>query len=210
VGDFSSTPPAAYFASYGDDVKDFSSFNSYRDLDGTAYYGEDIVGWHDLRFPVQGINPPGAVSDPDRDTTDGTFLFDAGGTEVLAGVAQMPHEWKIGTLVYPHVHWSPTDGNGGNVYWRFEYDIANENDSFAGSYTTMNIQDASGEDANKNQEANFAPIDMSSYGLSCLIKWKLSRIGGDVLDTYAADAKLYEFDMHYCSDSFGSGKRDAK
>ena len=36
-------------------------------------------------------------------------------------------------------------------------------------------------------------------------KCRVSRIGGDALDTYGADAKLLEFDVHYLVDSLGSG-----
>lgn len=39
----------------------------------TLFYS-DGNNFEDLRFPAQGINPPGAVSDPTRDTNDATFF----------------------------------------------------------------------------------------------------------------------------------------
>lgn len=46
--------------------------------------------WEDLRFPAAGINPPGAVADPTRDTTDGRLVFSASADNIMAIQAQMP------------------------------------------------------------------------------------------------------------------------
>lgn len=40
--------------------------------------------------------------------------------------------------------------------------------------------------------------------ISDMIVWKLSRIGGNGADTYGADARLLEFDIHYQQDAPGS------
>lgn len=170
----------------------------------TIYYS-DPTNWEDIQFPAQGLNPPGAVSDPDRDTTDGTFLFDSASTEIVCGLAQMPHAWKEGSFIYPHVHWQATDTGAGNVLWRFEYDIANIHGDFAGSYSNVDVLAAAHGTVAYNNVKSFPIIDMSGLTLSCFIKWKLSRIGGDGTDTYGADARLLEFDIHYQIDSVGSG-----
>ena len=47
--------------------------------------------WEDLRFPSQGINPPGAASDPIRSQTTGLLEFSGSADNVICGVAQMPH-----------------------------------------------------------------------------------------------------------------------
>ncbi|MDB4786310.1 hypothetical protein OAG36_01100 [bacterium] len=173
-------------------------------LTTTLYYSEES-NWDDLKFPATAINPPGAASDPDRDSADGTLLFDAGGTELVVGIAQLPHAWREGSPLRPHVHWAPTDANSGDVLWRFSYDIANVNGVFAGSYTDMDILAAADGNALKHQIKGFGDLYMSSYTLSCIIKWKLARIGGDGTDTYSADSRLLEFDIHYEADSVGSG-----
>ena len=179
------------------------------DVTGTLNF-HDATNWDDLKFPAQGINPPGAASDPDRDATDGTWLFDAGSTEVLIGIAQMPHSWEEGTPILPHVHWQATDGNAGDVYWRFEYNIADVNGDFAGSFTALNTLDSAVSNANTHLIKGFGSVDMSGHKLSCIIKWKVSRIGGDGTDTYAADAKLLEVDFHYQIGSIGSGEQFTK
>ena len=169
--------------------------------DGTDWrvvmtWDKDAENWEDLRFPVQGINPPGAATDPARDNSDGTLLFESGKTEVIAGIAQVPHGWDKETDISPHIHWCPTNTNTGNVVWRFEYEIENIGGTFTG-YTSDDITVAADGTAEKHQIDSFTDITMTGFNESCIMKWKISRIGGDGADTYNADARLLEFDIHY-------------
>lgn len=204
------SPPAAFFEATDLDIERPRNIVGYTDMDDTYYFGKGIAGWDDMRFPSTGINPPGQVSDPDRDANDGTFLFDKASTEIIMGIAQMPHSWEVGTVIYPHVHWGPIDTGGGDVVWKFDYDIANTNEAFAGSWSTNSIIAAAGIVTNMHLPDGFAPLDMSSYDFSCIIKWRLSRVGGNGSDTYDDDAKLYELDFHYKLDSLGSGRQFLK
>lgn len=169
---------------------------------GALYFPR--VGWDDLRYPATGINPPGQVSDPDVDIVDGTFLFDKASTEIIMGVSQMPHIWKAGSIIDPHLHWQSTDDEAGNVLWRLEYQIADIDSSFPGSWTALDALSASLEEEEHHIISEFASIDMGGHTISCIIKWRVSRIGGDGTDTYDNDAKLLEFDIHYQIDSIGS------
>ena len=177
-----------------------------------------ILGWsqnvgfevdaqsEDLRFPVSGINPPGAASDPARDTTDGRLAFSATVDNVIAIQAQMPHAWAEGTAITPHLHWSPTNTNTGNVKWRLEYKISDVDGTFPGSWTTVDILDAGDGVADQHQLASFGEIAMSDNHISCMLLIKISRLATDIQDTYNADAKLNEFDIHYLANSLGSNE----
>lgn len=168
--------------------------------------------WEDLRFPAQGINPTGTASPPTVVTADpwaGTLLFSASATNIIAGVAQMPHSWLIGSALHPHVHWCPTNTNTGNVAWRLSYQIAPIGDTFPAALTTAGISLDPGDGVtNKHQFHPFANIDMSGYrldgGVSIMLVWKLERVGGDASDTYTGTARFLEFDIHYQSDGNGS------
>ena len=193
----------------------------FRDIiDSAAVRGEDATlgnivvdglqltdtYYDDLRFPATSINPPGGVNDADISNVDGTLLFAAGATEICVGIAQMPHSWKTGTDVEAHIHWCPTNTNTGDVYWRFEYEIQPIGGTFTG-FTTANTLATADGTAEKHQIHELAEIDASAIStVSAIIKWKLSRIGGDATDTYNADAKLLEIDFHYQIDGFGSEK----
>ena len=209
IGDLAGSPPAAYFTADPDDPKSpFHDLRFRKDLDGTLYFPEQ--NWDDLRFPATAINPPGQVSDPDIDVTDGTLLFDPAATEIIMGVAQMPHPWLEGSSLEAHIHWSPTDGAAGDVLWRFDYQWANIGDAFPGSWTSSDTVAATTETDDDHLYTDLEEMAGVGKTFSSMIKWRLSRIGGDVLDTYAADAKLLELDFHYRIDSVGSGKELAK
>jgi predicted RecA/RadA family phage recombinase len=168
--------------------------------------------WEDLRFPAQAINPPGNVDDADIEPATGCLLFDASATEVCMGVAQLPHAWKQGSAIRAHLHWTPTSTNTGNVYWRLDYQVKNigETFDFSAGWTTANTLDAADGVSGKHQIHQLAEITMTDKTVSCMIHWKLSRIGGDGTDTYTADARLLEFDIHYEVDSMGSDEELTK
>lgn len=172
--------------------------------------------WDDLRFPAQGINPPGAVADPDIETTTGLSLFDSAGTEILAGVAQLPHSWKEGSALKPHVHWQKTTSAAGNVLWRLEYEVVNNGDVAAMTYSTVISSSTSIAELPDTNTANnllittLPEISMINKRISCIVFWKLSRVGGNAADTYGADARLVELDFHYLVDTKGSVEQFTK
>ena len=174
-----------------------------------VFRDQQVTYWDDLRFPATAVNPPGAVSDPDVDTDNGTFLFSATTTERIALIAQMPHGWLEGSLISPHVHWSKTTSASGDVAWQIEYQIAGVNAVFPGSWTSEIVYNTVAgtpdtDTVDKHLISSFTDIDMTGELLSTVILFRISRIGGDSGDTYGADARLYEFDVHYQIDGVGS------
>lgn len=169
------------------------------------------VGWDDLRFPAQGINPPGLASDPSVDSTTGLLLFAGNADNLIAGVAQMPHDWLEGSPIRPHIHLIfPTSNAGKNTRWKFEYNRANNNETYEnayGSYTTL----ATITVANPASTATlllpdgFGNLSMTGYRVSCCILWKLSRLASsDAADDDANACALVELDIHYQRDGLGS------
>lgn len=163
----------------------------------TATFEEPTLGWDDLRFPAQGINPPGPTGAPGRNTDDGLLDFDADATETIAGCAQLPHSWLRASTIKPHVHLKYRNAAAGNSVWKFEYDIANVNSSWSGSYTPSTKTHVGPASTTKHAILSFDEIDMTGYKESCCILWKLSRVGDDEADTFAYDVALVEFDIHY-------------
>ena len=168
--------------------------------------------WDDLRFPASGLNPPGPISAPGTDSDTGLLLFEDAKTQVMAGVAQMPHHWQESSEIRPHVHW--LQPAAGNVLWRLEYRlIPAYNGEFPASWTTIDNTTAVGTYPGTGtfiNITNFGAIDMTGFKISSMVVFKLSRIGGDALDTMTASASLLEFDIHYQIDSFGSRQQFIK
>ena len=175
---------------------------SFRRLDDTQ--------WDDLRTAATAVNPPGAASDPDRESTSGLLLFNAGSTELVYIFQQMPHKWQYGTEIRPHVHWTKTTSAAGNVAWRLRYkrfDIAEVGDAAwtdIGIKTEVVAWTPDNNTASEHLITSFGDLEMVSQGLSDCLLFELSRVGGDASDTYGADARLLEFDVHYQINKLGS------
>ena len=43
------------------------------------------------------------------------------GLEMMSFVVQLPHSWKEGSTIFPHVHWLPKADKTGNVQWNLDY-----------------------------------------------------------------------------------------
>jgi len=177
---------------------------------GSLYAAINGPSWDDLRFPAQGINPPGLVSDPDIDTVTypGTLLFASNATEMIAGVAQMPHSWAEGSGIRPHIHWAKTTSASGGVVWQLAFVVV-ANGAVIGSYSSW-VSGTNGVPHNDTAHTvaidSFAEISMTGKIGSCLVLWKIQRDHDAVGDTYAADARFLEFDFHYRAYGLGSEK----
>ncbi len=163
------------------------------------------VQWDDLRFPATAINPPGQVNDPDWDNTKGGWLFAASSTEQLWLIAQLPHAWKEGSILKPHVHWEKSTSAAGNVFWELTYSWSSINTARTGE--TIIDQDTpvvASDILDVQQLSAFPDIDATGKKISDMLVMKLARVGGNAADTYGADARLLEFDIHVQIDSRGS------
>jgi hypothetical protein len=166
------------------------------------------VRWDDLRFPAQGINPAGSAAPPTVDTADypGSLLFATNATNIIAGIAQLPHGWDYGSEIRPHVHWSKTSSASGGVVWQFRYAMADIGGTF-GAYSDWETGTAAVSDsdtAHKHALVAFSGIDMTGIGGSGIVAWQIQRKHDDAADTYAASARLWEFDIHYQARDLGS------
>lgn len=168
-----------------------------------------VEGWDDLRFPAQGINPAGAVDAPTVDTTltdyPGTLLFSGTADNVIAGVAQLPHAWKAGTALRPHIHWSKPVGSTSAVSWVLYYRIlgspGDAHSALVGPVTGTLMAGTPGT-ANQMLITSFNPIDMTGQKESTCLAWQIRRLGNTDADN--GTARLFEFDIHYQIDKSGT------
>ena len=166
--------------------------------------------WDDLRFPAQNLRIPGTGTPPGTEASTGFLLFGPSSTEFVGGIAQLPHAWKEGSALKPHVHWTKTSSAAGNVLWRLDYEIVNNGEVATlayGSQIESSLPVAGTPDNNTDKEiliTSLGEIDMSGILISGHLIWRLARVGGDAADTYGADARLLEFDIHFEIDSRGS------
>jgi len=119
------------------------------------------------------------------------------GVEAMSFTLQLPHNWKDGTTISPHIHWIPRATGTGNVQWNLDYTWANLNTGIFSAVTTISGIATGPFTTNQHLLADIGTgIDATgktySSVLICRI-WRNSSLAGD---TYAADAGGLSMDFH--------------
>lgn len=142
-----------------------------------------------------------------------TLNFDGVNTvEEVQFTVQMPHRWKQGTQIFPHVHFSPTDTNSGDtnartVRFTLEYTWASIWGTF-GASGTLNLDSRPFVPATSQWQHLLAlnpdGIDGTSRTLSSMLICRLYRDPASSADTYPQDVAFLQFDIHHEIDALGS------
>lgn len=186
--------------------------------DGTIEFRGDAVVWDDLRVPVTstrkgGNDPNFAQLVDDGSGSRGVFVewFDFNSEEELFFTAQTPHGWKEGSVLRPHIHWTPkTNGGAGQkVSWGLEYtwvDRGQETGNTVIAYNNNTIQGDSVLLANKHYTTELGDISGVGYSIFSMLICRIFRdaAGTGETDDYGSDAGLLEVDFHYEIDTVGS------
>lgn len=185
------------------------------DVNGTADFGDQVTlsdtVWDDLRVPLSGL-VLGANSDPalaqiqdNNDSSTGVygFKFDAGTEEELFFALQLPHGYKAGTDLSPHVHWSPISATTKAAVWGLEYTMCPIGGAFGYTAIVTVADDANGT-ALEHNLASFADITATSMAESAMLIGRVFRDAANDADTISEDVVLHEIDFHYQIDKIGS------
>lgn len=170
----------------------------------------------DLRFPATGFNPAGSTAPPAVLTTNGLLSFSGTADNIIGGVAQMPHSWKLGSAISPHIHLVfPTANAGTNTRWKLEYNVGNIDGDFTTdsvTYTALTtITVANANNIARHILAEFDDIPMTGVTMSACVLWRLTRLAAsDAADNDTNACTLIEFDLHYEIDSPGSSAEYVK
>jgi hypothetical protein len=184
--------------------------------DGTVRMDNDATVWDDLRIPFN-FGTSNTLATTWEAFVGVTYLdvFKPSGDDALYFSVQMPHSWKEGTNIFPHIHWTPmstgTAGNNG-VFWELEYVWANNGETFPVSTTvisgTSTAPALSGDlVAKRHYITPLGPaegMDATGKTISSIIICRISRRGNNASDTYNGNAGAMEFDFHYQLDTYGS------
>ena len=133
---------------------------------------------------------------------------------------QMPHEYKEGSEIHAHVHWTPCDRGiaeaGHNVAWKLDYTVANINGTIFPSSTTLDMTDDFHDTNEYHEVAAAATTIPGSYSgedltISHMLVCRLYRDTGDTwVGTGANAPALLQSDFHYQKDMAGSREQWVK
>jgi hypothetical protein len=175
--------------------------------------------WDDERVPITstklgGSKDPGFEKAFASGASQGvfTYFFDPSSEEELYFPVQLPHCWKEGTNIHPHVHWFPkvSGTSGQKVGWGLEYTWADIGQKFSDTETIFGDQHVPTGDttleAGKHYLTPLGEINGSGYTLSSMLLCRIFRdaTSSGSTDNYAGDAGLMEVDFHIEKDRPGS------
>lgn len=142
--------------------------------------------------------------------TGASFLiYEFNNADVVYFIVQMPHNYKQGTDLLAHVHWTPrargVTENTHTVFWKLDYSIANIDANF-GASATVDMTDTCDGVNEKHLLSPELTISGTNLTVSHIITCRLYRDAGDTWATNTANNRpaLLEFDFHYQLDSTGS------
>jgi hypothetical protein len=124
---------------------------------------------------------------------------------------QLPHDYKQGSDIFPHVHWSAKAAPGTNrVLWKFEYQWVNHTGTFSNTtkstLTGYTLAGTAGRSVAAYEHV-ITPLGFiagTDKTISSMLVCRLSRMTKDSNDNFANNAFLISFDVHFEIDSFGS------
>lgn len=177
------------------------------ETDGTLKFNGNATVWDDLRVPVSVVRLSGAQPPTEMAYQSGMVLaFPTNADKTIYFVVQMPHGWKQGSDITPHIHWtiaaSGSASGAENVKWDLTYSWASIGSSFPAATSDSITIDVQNDTADDHMFDNFTAIS-NSETLSSILICSLTR-DVSVANDYGDDAYLVEIDFHYELDTVGS------
>jgi hypothetical protein len=185
---------------------------------GILHMTGDATVWDDLR--ISGASSRLGATAPSLSAFLGAggikaLTFDSGQHDEVHFEVQLPHNWKEGSNIYPHVHWTPTTADAGNVVWQLDYTWASHSGTFGAAATMASAATAAGGTAWVHKMTDLLEggknyIAGTGQGISSMLVCRLHRDAGKGADTLAAAVAFLEFDVHFEIDTLGSRTPTAK
>lgn len=140
------------------------------------------------------------------------YSFSASSLQEIWINFHMPHDYMIGTMIYPHVHWSTTGTNTGSVVWRMEYTFARgySIEAFPATATTTITQAFTGTAYTHMiaEPAEGAGLLLANLEPDTLILCRFYRDAANPADTQTQAAFVFNIDLHYQTEGFTTNERN--
>lgn len=177
----------------------------YGSTNATLGYVEHIY-WEDVRVSGHSVKKA-ATNTPTAGAFMTTLLIDWFSASALNEVfftVQLPHSYKQGSNLKPHVHWTPSSTHTGQVDWFLDYSWQNAEGGVFPAVDTVTLSDNGGGTAYAHLLTASGTIVGTGKTISSMLACRLYRDGGSGNDTFTGTAGLLEFDLHYQINRIGS------
>ncbi|MDP2060971.1 MAG: hypothetical protein U1C58_10295 [Flavobacteriaceae bacterium] len=195
-------------------IGDISNGNDTKiEADGTVVFEGEAEVWDDLRVSMDKGSSSASLAYSPGESSGGQIWYfrDNAGLETLSFQVQIPHGYKEGTNIYPHLHWTPLASRSGNVEWNLDYTWVNYDPDTPLSFPSTTTSTAIATGPFTARTHLITPLTTGNTGLigtgkkvSSILICRLWRNSNNLADTYGDDAGLLSFDFHYQIDTVGS------
>jgi hypothetical protein len=173
------------------------------------------TNWNDSMAPAlsfrNGSSAPTLGDGPDSGVKVLLFAKDAG--NLAHGSIQIPHDYKEGTDVYPHLHlWFPAYAASGaetNV-WKLTYSWGNISTNGFPASASISVTNTGVIQPNEHRIVSFGAISGAGKKISSCILVTVERTGTDGHDVYDDNIGFVSADAHYQQDTIGSASETTK
>lgn len=189
----------------------FNFWDYFKSIKTKIFPGDNGEGWTDYLSSLSSGKTAGS-SVPTwttyRDGIKGFAFAPTGGDEIWISF-HINHDFKVGTAIYPHVHWSPNTTNTGTVRWGMEYTVAKgHQQSNFGASNTIYVEQTVGS---ANQYGHYIAeasdgdaISSSELEVDALVLMRIFRDGSHVNDTFPDSVFGFFVDLHVQVDRFST------
>lgn len=183
------------------------------EADGTMVSEGAATTWDDIM-----VFPDATSKKPANTPTMVTFkngvslwTFASGTMQEVQFTVQLPHGYKTGTPLKPHVHWTTTAGTpnntNGRVVWSLEYTVMSIGGTFPATSTATGsvvMPSITLTGTEQHLITSLSEIPGTGLGISTILVCRLYRDAASATDDFANDAGLLGFDIHFERDTHGS------
>lgn len=181
------------------------------EADGSLMFEGNATVWDDLRVSLDKGSSSASLEYVLGNPGPQIWYFrNNEGLEMMSFVVQLPHSWKEGSTIFPHVHWLPKADKTGNVQWNLDYSWQNYDPTTPQvfpAYTTSTVVTAGPFVANTHRITSLTSgtgLDGTGKKISSILICRIWRNSSNAADTYTDDAGLLSLDFHYQIDTVGS------
>jgi hypothetical protein len=189
--------------------------NTTIEADGTIKFNGAATVWDDVLPTIANANTGGAAPNMTLMGSSGTIraqeFANISASEEFQACWQLPHSWKEGSTITPHLHlYIPDDGTGGVIQFQMIYTWQNVNN---GTMTETTVLGSVTRTANQGIDGNtilsFGDVVGTGKTISSLFSARIMRVQGGV-DTFGGTTWLRSADIHIEKDTIGSRTATAK
>lgn len=127
----------------------------------------------------------------------------AGNEKQLFFTLQLPHSWKAGSVVEPHIHYSPYTNTAGTVRFGLEYVWQSINGVYGATEPIIYVDADKGSLAFAHKIKTFGNISGAGQTASSVIVGRVFRNSSHGNDNYADKVFIVSLDFHIEHDKLG-------